>query len=200
MNTECDLCNSSSGTARTKVGSLEHHSTSCAGAVPQPGRAVPCPRLRPRGGQRQNRSALHRRPPADGAGLNGGAVRSRQGRSMIKMNCVLLTACIVLLAFSSSGYALRCYHCENSPSLCKTNSTCLSNEDTCLQMRFGKLRTSSCWKLSQCNVNDIAVFYQLDNFDYFCCQQDLCNEGAITGVNKAAFSIASAIAMLWMLL
>uniref|UniRef100_A0A8C9EKH1 CD59 glycoprotein n=1 Tax=Pavo cristatus TaxID=9049 RepID=A0A8C9EKH1_PAVCR len=101
----------------------------------------------------------------------------KQGISMIKMNCVLLTACIVLLAFSSSGYALRCYHCENSPSLCKTNSTCLSNEDTCLQMRFGKLRTSSCWKLSQCNVNDIAVFYQLDNFDYFCCQQDLCNEG-----------------------
>lgn len=27
----------------------------------------------------------------------------KQGRSMIKMNCVLLTACIVLLAFSSSG-------------------------------------------------------------------------------------------------
>uniref|UniRef100_G1NCQ9 CD59 glycoprotein n=1 Tax=Meleagris gallopavo TaxID=9103 RepID=G1NCQ9_MELGA len=98
------------------------------------------------------------------------------------------------------GYALRCYHCENSPSLCKTNSTCLSNEDTCLQMRFGKLRTFSCWKLSQCNVNDIAVFYQLDNFDYFCCQQDLCNEGAVTGVNKAAFSIASVMAMLWMLL
>lgn len=124
----------------------------------------------------------------------------KQGRSMIKMNCVLLTACIVLLAFSSSGYALKCYHCENSPSLCKTNSTCLSNEDTCLQMRFGKLRTSSCWKLSQCNVNDIAVFYQLDNFDYFCCQQDLCNEGAVTGVNKAAFSIAPVMAMLWMLL
>ncbi|OXB71421.1 UNVERIFIED_CONTAM: hypothetical protein H355_008333 [Colinus virginianus] len=69
---------------------------------------------------------------------------------MIKMNCVLLTACIVLFAFSSSGYALRCYHCENSPSLCKTNSTCLSNEDTCLQMRFGRytdLQTSgSTWQ------------------------------------------------------
>uniref|UniRef100_A0A8C3BF15 CD59 glycoprotein n=1 Tax=Cairina moschata TaxID=8855 RepID=A0A8C3BF15_CAIMO len=71
-------------------------------------------------------------------------------------------------------FIIQCYHCENSPSLCKTNNTCLSTEDACLQMRFGI--TSSCWKMSQCNVNDIAVFYQLDNFEYFCCQQDLCNE------------------------
>ncbi|XP_035408241.1 CD59 glycoprotein [Cygnus olor] len=119
---------------------------------------------------------------------------------MVKMNCFLLTVCIVLVAFCSSGYALRCYHCENSPSLCKTNNTCLSTEDACLQMRFGKLRTSSCWKMSQCNVNDIAVFYQLDNFEYFCCQQDLCNESTVTAVNKAAFSIVSVMTMLWMLL
>ncbi|XP_009576145.1 PREDICTED: CD59 glycoprotein [Fulmarus glacialis] len=119
---------------------------------------------------------------------------------MIKMNCVLLTACIVLVAFCSCGYTLRCYHCENSPSLCKTNSTCLAIEDTCLQMKFGKLRTSSCWKASQCSMNDIAEFFQLDNFEFFCCQHDLCNESAITGVNKAAFSIASVMTMLWMLL
>lgn len=43
----CKLCAQASspplllGTARTKVGSLEHHSTSCAEAVPQPGRAGP---------------------------------------------------------------------------------------------------------------------------------------------------------------
>nr|XP_047914727.1 CD59 glycoprotein isoform X1 [Anser cygnoides] len=123
-----------------------------------------------------------------------------EGRSMVKMNCILLTVCIVLVAFCSSGYALRCYYCENSPSLCKTNSTCLSAEDACLQMRFGKLRTFSCWKMSQCNVNDIAVFHQLDNFEYFCCQQDLCNESTVTAVNKAAFSIVSVMTMLWMLL
>ncbi|KAM6073997.1 PREDICTED: CD59 glycoprotein [Chlamydotis macqueenii] len=116
------------------------------------------------------------------------------------MNCILVTVCIVLVAFCSSGYALRCYHCDNSPSLCKTNSTCLATEDTCLQMRFGKLRTSSCWKLSQCNVNDIAEFFQLDNFEFFCCQHDLCNESAITAVNKAALSIASVMTMLWVLL
>ncbi|KQK73655.1 CD59 glycoprotein [Amazona aestiva] len=99
-----------------------------------------------------------------------------------------------------TGYALRCYHCENSPSLCKTNSTCLATEDTCLQMKFGKLRTSSCWKASQCSMNDIAEFFQLDNFDFFCCQHDLCNESAIPGLNKAAFSIASVLTMFWMLL
>ncbi|XP_031968528.1 CD59 glycoprotein isoform X1 [Corvus moneduloides] len=123
-----------------------------------------------------------------------------KGRSMTKMNYILLTACIVLIAFCGSGYTLRCYHCDNSPSVCRTNSTCLTTEDTCLQIKFGKLRTFSCWKASQCSVNEIADFFQLDNFEFFCCQHDLCNESAITGVNKAAFSIASVMAMLWMLL
>ncbi|XP_025890454.1 CD59 glycoprotein [Nothoprocta perdicaria] len=119
---------------------------------------------------------------------------------MIKMNCVLLTVCLVLAALCSPGYALRCYHCDNSPTLCKTNSTCLPTEDTCLQMKFGKLRTFSCWKTSQCNANDIAMFFQLDNFDYFCCQRDLCNKSPTTGVNQAALSVASVITVLWMLL
>ncbi|XP_037993813.1 CD59 glycoprotein [Motacilla alba alba] len=119
---------------------------------------------------------------------------------MTKMNCILLTTCIVLIALCGSGYTLRCYHCDNSPTLCRTNSTCLTTEDTCLQLRFGKLRTFSCWKTSQCSVNEIADSFLLDNFEFFCCQHDLCNESAITGVNKAAFSIASVMAMLWMLL
>ncbi|NXF07416.1 CD59 protein, partial [Smithornis capensis] len=117
---------------------------------------------------------------------------------MTKINFIMLTACVVLVAFCHSGYTLRCYHCDNSPTLCKSNSTCLATEDTCLQLKFGKLRTFSCWKLSQCSVNEIAEFFQLDNFDFFCCQHDLCNKGAITGVNKAALSIASVMAMLWM--
>uniref|UniRef100_A0A8D2QLU4 MAC-inhibitory protein n=1 Tax=Zosterops lateralis melanops TaxID=1220523 RepID=A0A8D2QLU4_ZOSLA len=85
----------------------------------------------------------------------------------------------------------QCYHCDNSPTVCRTNSTCLPTEDTCLQLKFGKLRTFSCWKSSQCSVNEIADSFFLDNFDFFCCEHDLCNESAITGVNKAAFSIAS---------
>ncbi|NXN27120.1 CD59 protein, partial [Nycticryphes semicollaris] len=117
---------------------------------------------------------------------------------MSKMNCILLTACLVLVAFCSSGYTLRCYHCDNSPSPCKSNSTCLPTEDSCLQLKFGTLRTSACWKASQCTVNDIAESFHLDNFEFFCCQHDLCNEGAIIGVNKAAFSVASVMAMLWM--
>lgn len=70
----------------------------------------------------------------------------------------------------------------------------------CLIFLVGKLRTSSCWKASQCSMNEIAEFFQLDNFDFFCCQHDLCNEGAITGLNKAAFSIASVMTVLWVLL
>ncbi|NXS62678.1 CD59 protein, partial [Brachypteracias leptosomus] len=116
---------------------------------------------------------------------------------LIKMNSILLTTCLLLVAFCSSGHALRCYHCENSPSLCKTNTTCLLTEDTCLQMKFGKLRTSSCWKTSQCRMNDIADYFQLDNFDFFCCQHDLCNKSPIPGVSKAAFGVASLVTMLW---
>ncbi|XP_005046446.2 PREDICTED: CD59 glycoprotein [Ficedula albicollis] len=123
-----------------------------------------------------------------------------KGRSLTKMNCILLTTCIILIAFCGSGYTLRCYHCDNSPTLCRTNSTCLTTEDTCLQLKFGKLRTFSCWKASQCSVNEIADSFLLDNFEFFCCQQDLCNESAITGVNKAAFSIATVMTMLWMLM
>ncbi|NWI67963.1 CD59 protein, partial [Todus mexicanus] len=114
---------------------------------------------------------------------------------MTKMNCILLTACLLLAAFCSSGYALRCYHCENSPAFLLIYLTFI------LVLGFffvGKLRTSSCWKTSQCRMNDIAEFYQLDNFDFFCCQYDLCNESTIPGVNKAAFSVASVMTMLWM--
>ncbi|NWV74252.1 CD59 protein, partial [Dasyornis broadbenti] len=117
---------------------------------------------------------------------------------MTKMNCILLIACIVLIAFCGSGYTLRCYHCDNSPVPCRTNSTCLMGEDTCLQIKSGKLRTSACWRTSQCRVNQIAESFHLDNFEFFCCQHDLCNEGAVTGINKAALSIASVMAMLWM--
>ncbi|NXB75457.1 CD59 protein, partial [Donacobius atricapilla] len=117
---------------------------------------------------------------------------------MTKVNCILLAACVVLIAFCGSGYTLRCYHCENSPTLCRTNSTCLPTEDTCLKLEFGKLRTYSCWKMAQCNSNAIADAFLLDNFKYYCCQRDLCNESAITGVNKAAFGIASVMAVLWM--
>ncbi|NWR36022.1 CD59 protein, partial [Tachuris rubrigastra] len=117
---------------------------------------------------------------------------------MPKMNFILLTTCVLLVYFCAFGSTLRCYHCDNSPSLCRSNSTCLMNEDTCLQLKFGNLRTLSCWKASQCNINEIAEFFQLDNFEFFCCQHDLCNKGAITGVIKATFSVASVMAMLWM--
>uniref|UniRef100_A0A8C3GTR2 Uncharacterized protein n=1 Tax=Corvus moneduloides TaxID=1196302 RepID=A0A8C3GTR2_CORMO len=43
-----------------------------------------------------------------------------------------------------------------------------------------KMVTFSCWKASQCSVNEIADFFQLDNFEFFCCQHDLCNESVLS--------------------
>ncbi|CAM2115667.1 unnamed protein product [Caretta caretta] len=140
--------------------------------------------------------------------LNGGRVsgeldrcklRADSGRNMNKMNCILFTVFIVLIAYCSSGYALKCYICANSPSLCSTNATCTHGDDSCLQIRFADLKTYACWKHSRCNMNEIADDFGADNFDFHCCQKDFCNKSPVTVVSKTTFSIATVMTMIWML-
>ncbi|CAM4691156.1 unnamed protein product [Lepidochelys kempii] len=99
---------------------------------------------------------------------------------MNKINCILFTVFIVLIAYCSSGYALKCYICANSPSLCSTNATCTHGDDSCLQIRFADLKTYACWKHSRCNMNEIADDFGADNFDFHCCQKDFCNKSPVT--------------------
>ncbi|XP_006127369.2 CD59 glycoprotein-like [Pelodiscus sinensis] len=118
---------------------------------------------------------------------------------MNKMNCILFTVFIVLIAYCNSGYALRCYTCANSPLLCSTNATCTHGDDTCLQIKLHNLKTYTCWKHARCNMNEIADDFGVDNFHFFCCQKDFCNKGPATVVSKTAFSIVTVMTMIWIL-
>ncbi|XP_059578736.1 CD59 glycoprotein [Alligator mississippiensis] len=134
---------------------------------------------------------------ADISSQNSG--KSDLERNMNKMNCILISAFITLVVFCSSGYSLRCYTCDQSPVLCKTNGTCIPGEDACLQIRFTKVKTYACWKSSRCNINEIASLFHADNFEYFCCQTDMCNKSPTIVISKTAFSVATIMTMIWIL-
>ncbi|XP_074853574.1 CD59 glycoprotein-like [Carettochelys insculpta] len=115
------------------------------------------------------------------------------------MNCILFPVFIVLIAYCSSGYSLKCYTCEYSPSLCSTNATCIHGDDTCLQIRFAELKTYACWKSSRCNINEIADEFGADNFHFYCCQTDFCNKGPATVVRETILSIVTVMTTIWIL-
>uniref|UniRef100_A0A670HWE0 CD59 glycoprotein n=1 Tax=Podarcis muralis TaxID=64176 RepID=A0A670HWE0_PODMU len=95
-----------------------------------------------------------------------------------------------------SGYALRCYTCEQSPFLCRTNLTCSYEEDACLQIRFGMYNI--CWKMSQCTTEQVANYFNADSFRFLCCQRDLCNKSLNTMVSTVPLAI-SAMTGIWMM-
>ncbi|XP_060095284.1 CD59 glycoprotein-like [Heteronotia binoei] len=117
---------------------------------------------------------------------------------MDKTKFILFTVCIAIVMFCHSGEALRCYTCEQSPVVCRTNVTCTHEEDVCLQIRFLHLRTYSCWKSSRCIRKEVADEFNADSFRFLCCYKDLCNKSpSLLAASAAAFSI-SAVIVLWM--
>ncbi|KAJ7344604.1 hypothetical protein JRQ81_000554 [Phrynocephalus forsythii] len=116
---------------------------------------------------------------------------------MDKSNCILLTVFIIVTISFHCGYALRCYTCEQSPFLCRTNVTCHEEEDACLQIRFVNLRTYSCWKTSRCTTKEVADHFNADSFRFLCCYRDLCNKTPGLLVSTTPLGI-SAVAALWM--
>nr|XP_056720179.1 CD59 glycoprotein-like [Euleptes europaea] len=117
---------------------------------------------------------------------------------MDKTKCILITAFVTIVVFCHSGDALRCYTCEQSPVVCRTNVTCTPEEDVCLQIRFLNLRTYSCWKSSRCTRKEVADEFNADSFRFLCCYRDFCNGGpSFLAASTATFSI-SAVTVLWM--
>ncbi|XP_032081523.1 LOW QUALITY PROTEIN: CD59 glycoprotein-like [Thamnophis elegans] len=117
---------------------------------------------------------------------------------MDKINYILLTAFIILTVSSTSGYALRCYFCEQSPFLCRSNLTCSEEEDACLQIRMVNLRTYKCWKMSQCSKDVVAREFSVDSFRHLCCQRDFCNKSPSLLVSTIPIGI-SAVIVVWMM-
>ncbi|XP_034625604.1 CD59 glycoprotein-like [Trachemys scripta elegans] len=116
-----------------------------------------------------------------------------------KTNCVLLTGFIILAVFCSSGYMLKCYNCPLIALPCKTNITCPSDTDSCLWIKSGERTLFDCYKYSNCDMNGIKEKYKLDNFNFKCCQKDLCNRSQTTMISTAVFSIATVMTMIWIL-
>ncbi|XP_053113042.1 CD59 glycoprotein-like [Hemicordylus capensis] len=130
----------------------------------------------------------------------GDALRTRfRKEAMDKTKYFLLIAFFTIIVFCSSGNALRCYSCEQSPMLCRTNVTCSYEDDVCLQIRFVNLRTYSCWKTSRCNTNEIANYFHADSFRFLCCYRDLCNKMSPRILVSTAALGVSAMTMVWMM-
>ncbi|TFK11405.1 prolyl 4-hydroxylase subunit alpha-2 [Platysternon megacephalum] len=123
------------------------------------------------------------------------------GRNMngSKTNCVLLTGFIILAVFCSSGYMLKCYSCPPVALPCKTNITCPSDTDSCLWIKIGEKTLTACYKYSNCDMNRIKEEYKFDNFNFKCCQKDLCNRSQTTMISTAVLSIATVMTMIWIL-
>ncbi|XP_070787295.1 CD59 glycoprotein-like [Pituophis catenifer annectens] len=119
-------------------------------------------------------------------------------QDMDKTTYIFLTAFIILTISCSSGYALRCYICEQSPFLCRSNVTCTEEEDACLQIRMVNLRTYRCWKMSKCSKDVVAQEFSVDSFRHLCCQRDFCNKSPSLLVNTTPLGI-SAVIVIWMM-
>nr|XP_025042571.1 CD59 glycoprotein-like isoform X2 [Pelodiscus sinensis] len=124
-----------------------------------------------------------------------------KGRNMngSKMNCVLLTVFFILALFCSSGYMLDCYNCSLTVGPCKTNITCASGLDSCLWLKVGERTLHDCYKYSKCNIHAIEEDYKTSNFNFKCCQKNLCNISPIMMISEAVFSITLMITMIWIL-
>ncbi|XP_067413629.1 CD59 glycoprotein [Emydura macquarii macquarii] len=116
-----------------------------------------------------------------------------------KSNYVLLTVFVILAVFCSSGDMLKCYNCPLSFETCKTNVTCTGNSDACLWLKIGERTITQCFPYSNCDVTKIQEEFKSENFNFRCCQKDLCNRSSTMMISKAVFSIATMMTMIWML-
>nr|ACO06238.1 testicular CD59 [Apodemus sylvaticus] len=101
----------------------------------------------------------------------------------------LVLLLLLLAVLCSTGVSLKCYHCLDPVSSCKTNSTCSPNLDSCLIAVSGRQVYQQCWKFSDCTAKFILSRLELANVQYRCCQVDMCNknleEGAVKPNNEA---------------
>ncbi|XP_074853568.1 CD59 glycoprotein [Carettochelys insculpta] len=116
-----------------------------------------------------------------------------------KTNCILLTVFFILAVFCSSGYMLKCYKCALSAGPCKTNVTCSNDLDSCLLLKIGEQTISDCFKYATCDIAQLKEQFHVDNFNYKCCQKDLCNMSPTMMTSKAVLSITAIMTTIWIL-
>uniref|UniRef100_A0A3Q3J1D2 CD59 glycoprotein n=1 Tax=Monopterus albus TaxID=43700 RepID=A0A3Q3J1D2_MONAL len=78
------------------------------------------------------------------------------------------------VSLSPAGLSLQCYSCpDGSSSSCEVKQECQQSEDGCLKII--KRTYTSCMRYADCDYKILAARYPLPDFDFSCCQSDLCN-------------------------
>ncbi|KAG8430903.1 hypothetical protein GDO86_019773 [Hymenochirus boettgeri] len=108
---------------------------------------------------------------------------------------------LVLLVMCSKGDALKCYQCpEFSNVPCDKSVNCPANTDSCLTLRlFSDSKTLyKCKSSATCDRATIKAEYGgMTNFEFQCCQTNLCNRSLTIVPSVALLLILSAVSLLF---
>ncbi|KAL7382366.1 hypothetical protein ABVT39_021163 [Epinephelus coioides] len=82
----------------------------------------------------------------------------------------------VSFAMFGFGRSLQCYSCpDGSSNSCEVKQECNQNDDSCLKLTSGEMTYTQCMRNTDCNFMTLAVRYVLPDFEFECCQSNLCN-------------------------
>ncbi|GAA6227333.1 CD59 glycoprotein-like [Lates japonicus] len=91
----------------------------------------------------------------------------------------------VSFAMFGFGLSLQCYSCpDGSINICEVKQECGQGEDSCLKLTSGGKSYAECLRNADCDFMTLAVRYALADFDFSCCQTELCNEEKKTFFQK----------------
>ncbi|XP_026156458.1 CD59 glycoprotein-like [Mastacembelus armatus] len=91
----------------------------------------------------------------------------------------------VSFAMFGFGLSLQCYSCpDGSTSSCEVKHDCHEGEDSCLKLTSGEKTYTGCLRYADCDFMTLAVMYSLPDFNFSCCQKQLCNGQEKTWIRK----------------
>ncbi|XP_044028665.1 CD59 glycoprotein-like [Siniperca chuatsi] len=82
------------------------------------------------------------------------------------------------VSFSMFGFglSLQCYSCpDGSSKSCEVKQECDQGQDSCLKLTSGETTYTRCMRYADCDFMTLAVRYSLPEFNFSCCQSNLCN-------------------------
>ncbi|KAM4721159.1 CD59 glycoprotein [Rhinophrynus dorsalis] len=105
---------------------------------------------------------------------------------------------LVLLSLCSTGDSLECYNCQTFTSECKMTTTCPGDQNACLRLTLDQQSRHQCFAYSNCSPEKIKASFGVTNFDYKCCQSNLCNNSFTTLPSAGLLlSLAAALVLIF---
>ncbi|TSQ58058.1 F-box only protein 3 [Bagarius yarrelli] len=106
---------------------------------------------------------------------------------------------VFVLALIGLGSAIKCYSCIDYTGSCTQTSNCAAHEDGCLTLkeRHGKIYRQ-CVRYSDCTFSTLgSMFSKVSNFNYECCNQDLCNSASLSATRTSVIALILSLALFW---